>query len=149
MALNMHQHGINRSLILHLRKKFPEARVDLKYDGYVIPDKRPLILIEPLINVNESETKQRQSIEVSHHYQIGLFDANSVQLSINQERLADVFNFDRIIYYDTLKTPIEQAGSFLCVLNDITPIFSDDLTKKSEFYRVYFDVEIINTKRSR
>lgn len=147
MALNMHQHGINRSLVLNLREKFPDARVDIIFDGYKMPDVRPLITIEPLIFTNDLRIKQRDAVDVTYHYQVGLHDENSVQLSINQERLQDVFNFDRFTYFDTLKDPIQATGSFLCKLNDITPMLSDEISRETEYHRVYFDVEIITTKR--
>lgn len=143
----MHQHGINRSLILHLRDKFPEAQVNLKYDGYEMSDKRPLILIETMLNSNEYLSKQREATQVTYRYQIGLFDINSVQLSINQERLATVFNYDKFPYYDTLKSPAILTGYFLCNLTGIVPMPNDDLTKSSDNHRVYFDIEIENIKR--
>lgn len=146
---NMHQHGLNRSLILHLREVLPDVRVDLVFDGYKMPAERPLITIESMPSNNEIVAKQRQAIETIYRYQIGLHDENSVQLSINQERLQDVFNFDRFTYFDTLKDPTEPAGSFLCELTNITPMLSDEISRESEYHRVYFDVEIKVTKRRR
>jgi len=143
----MHQHGINRSLILHLRDKFPEAQVNLKYDGYEMSDKRPLILIETMLNSNEFISKQREANQITYRYQIGLFDSNSAQLSINQERLADVFNYDKFPYYDTIQSPAVLTGYFLCNLTAVVPMPNDDLTKRSNNHRVYFDIEIENIKR--
>lgn len=143
----IHQHGLNRSLILHLREKFPNVRVDLKFDGYEIPAERPLIIVEPMQNNNEILTKQREAIETIYRYQIGLYEKNSVELSIKQERLQDVFNFDRFTFYDTLQSPAIQTGFFYCELTAVTPMPADDISKKSEYNRVYFDVEIKDTKR--
>lgn len=144
----IHQHGLNRSIVSHLRKVFPEARVDLKFDGYEMPEVRPLILVEPMPNSNEIRAKQREAIETTYRYQIGLFDTNSVNLSINQERLQQVFNFDRFAFHDTLQSPAPLTGYFLCDLTGVNPIHPDDLSKKSDYHRVYFDVEIQDTKRS-
>ena len=148
MTNNMHAHGLNRSIITHLRARFPNARVDLKFDGYKMSADRPLILVESLVNNFSGISKQREGINAAYHYQIGLFDENSVNLSINQERLQNVFMFDRFNYYDTLQSPQELAGYFYCELSAVTPMPTSDITKQSEYNRVYFDVEITTTKRS-
>ena len=147
--MNLHQHGLNRSIIIHLREKFPDVQVDLKFDGYQMPEVRPLILIEPMQNNYEILAKQREAIGAIYRYQIGLYDKNSVELSIKQERLQDIFNFDKFPFYDTLQSPAIQRGYFYCELTDIVPMPADDLSKKSGYHRVYFDVEIKTTKRRR
>src|SRR5690625_209202 len=94
-AGGLHQHGLNRAIIRHLREKFPEIRVDLKFDGYKKPAERPLIIIEGMQNNNDYISEQRESMQTIYRYLIGLHDVNTVQLSINQERLQDVFNFEK------------------------------------------------------
>lgn len=125
----------------------PGVRVDLHFDGYVMPDERPLILVEPMQINNEIRAKQREAIETIYRYQIGLYGKTSVDLSVNQERLQQVFNFDRITFYNTLKEPAEQAGFFYCDLTAVVPMPADTLSQKSDYHRVYFDVEIQDTKR--
>lgn len=142
----MHQHGLNRSLILHLREALPEARVDLKFDGYKMPAERPLVLIEPMQNNYEILAKQREAIGAIYRYQIGLFDKTSVNLSINQEKLTQIFNFDKFAFYDTLQSPSPVTGYFLCDLTGITPMPADDISLESNYHRVYFDVEIQTEK---
>src|SRR5690625_1932076 len=95
---NLHQHGLNRAIIRHLREKFPEIRVELKFDGYEMPSERQLIIIEGMQNNNESISKQCEAMQTIYRYQIGLHDVNSVQLSINQERLQNVFNFEKFTF---------------------------------------------------
>lgn len=145
--VNVHQHGLNRSLIMYLRDKFPEMQVDLKYDEYKMPQTRPLILVEPMQNNFEAISKQREAVQTTYRYQIGLYDKNSVQLSLNQERLANVLMYDEFPYYDTLISPPELTGYFLCNLTAVVPIPNDDVSKSSDNNRVYFDVEIENIKR--
>ena len=140
--MNLNQHGLNRSLILHLREKFPNVRVDLKFDGYEIPAERPLIIVEPMQNNNEILTKQREAIETIYRYQIGLYEINSVELSIKQEQLQQTFNFDTFEFYDWLQSPPKLTGYFLCELSAVVPIPPSEITKRSEYNRVYFDVEI-------
>src|SRR5690625_1046719 len=141
-----HEHGCNRSLIIGLNDK-TGIKTDLIYDGYEIPEDRPLITVEPIQDEFLILSKQRESVEVTRHYQIGLHDVNSVQLSINSERLRNIFLFEEFTYYDTLKNPAEIAGSFLCKLTAVVPITADDISEKSAYHRVYFDVEITNIKR--
>src|SRR5690625_1620345 len=146
--VTLHQHGLNRSLILHLRDKLGEDfRISLHSDGLTLPEERPLILIEQMQSNSEILTKQREAIETIYRYQIGLFDVNSAQLSINQERLQRIFNFDEIPFYDTLQSPHKMTGYFLCNLTAVTPMPASDISKRSEYNRVYFDVEINDIKR--
>ncbi len=145
--MTLHQHGLNRSILLYLREKFSDAQVDLMFDGYEMSAERPLILIEPMLNNYEILAKQREAVGVTYRYQIGLFDKNSVNLSINQERLQDVFNFDKFPFYDTLQSPAIQTDCFYCDLTDVVPMPNGDLSKRSNNHKVYFDIEIQDTKR--
>lgn len=143
----IHQHGLNRAIVLHLRERFPNVQVDLKFDGYEIPNTRPLIVVEPMPNNNQILAKQRESIETIYRYQVGLYESNSVDLSIKQERLQHVFNFDRFAFYNTLQSPPNLTGYFYCELLAVVPMPAQVITKKSEYHRVYFDVEITDIKR--
>lgn len=144
--MTLHQHGLNRAIVRHLRERFPEIRVDLHFDGYVMPAERPLILVEPMQNNNEILAKQREAVETIYRYQIGLYGKTSVDLSVNQERLQAVFNFDRFTFYDTLQSPAIAAGFFFCKLTSVVPMPADDITKQSDYHHVYFDVEIYDNK---
>src|SRR5690625_2983395 len=91
--------------------------------------------------------KFRRVLFRSYRYQIGLHDVNSVQLLINQERLQNVFNFEKFTFYDTLESPSEATGYFLCNLTAVVPMPNDDITRGSDNHRVYFDIEIEDIKR--
>lgn len=143
----LHQHGLNRAILRHLREAMPDTRVDLLFDGYDMPADRPLIIVEPMQNTNSILTKRREAIQTIYRYQIGLFDENSVQLSKNQERLQQVLNFDEIAFYDTLQETMPLVGYFSCFLMDVVPMPNDDASRISDNHRVYFDVEIYDVKR--
>lgn len=145
--MTLHQHGLSRSIITHLRDRFADVKVDLIFDGYVMAKERPLITVEQMQNNYEGISKQRESIETIYRYQIGLRDANSVQLSLNQERLMRVFLFDTFTFYNTLETPFREEGVFGCELKAVTPMPNGDISKKSDNHIVYFDVEITDIKR--
>lgn len=141
-------HGINRSLVMHLRNRFPNNAVGVVFDGYKYPDKRPLITIQHIMTNVSKLSKNREAMQSLYRYQVGLFDVNNAQLSLNQERVQDVLSFDKFPYYDTTKEPAELAGFFRCQVEAVTPIYSDDITNESEINRVYFDVTINDIKRS-
>lgn len=142
----MHQHGLNRSVVKHLREKMSDIKVDLHFDGYELSNERPLIVVKQMQSNSEAISKQREGVEVIYRYQVGLYDDNSVNLSINQERLQDVFLFDEFSFYDTLRDS-EKTGSFLCDLNAVVPIRPENISEKSSYHRVYFDIEISTIKR--
>ena len=121
-------------------------RVDLVFDGYMMPSERPLITVENMQSNYEILTKQRESIQATYRYQIGLHDVNSVELSKNKEIITNLFNFHRFKYFE--ESPDNIEGFFYCVLTAVVPMPASDVSKKSEYNRVYFDVEIENIKRS-
>src|SRR5690625_5775592 len=60
--ISLHSFPTRRSSDL-LREKFPEMRVDLKFDGYKIPAECLLIIIEGMQNNIESISKQREAMQ--------------------------------------------------------------------------------------
>lgn len=145
--MSLHQHGLNRSIIMRIREAFPSVKVDLLFDGYVMAVDRPLITVESMQSNFERITKLREGVETTYRYQIGLHDANSVGLSINQEKLQRLFNFERFDFYNTLEIPFVKIRVFDVELMAVTPIPASDISKKSEYNRVYFDIEITDIKR--
>src|SRR5690625_7868330 len=107
-----HQHGFNRSLIIGLNDK-TGIKTELIYDGYDFPKNRPLITVEPIQDDFIILSKQRESVEVTRHYQIGRKEVKNVQLTINSERLKDEFLFEELTYYKQLINLVEIAGCFL------------------------------------
>lgn len=145
--MNLTQYGLDRSIILGLRERMGDGfRVDLVFDGYKIPSDRPLITIENMQSNYEQVSKLREGINATYRYQIGLHDVNSVELSKNKENIANLFNFHRFKYFED--SPENIMGFFYCVLTAVVPLPASDVSKHSEYNRVYFDVEIENIKRS-
>lgn len=146
--MTLHQHGLDRSVMRHLRERMGEGvQVDLHFDGYEMPSTRPLILIEQMQSNFEYISKGRESVESIYRYQIGLYDTNGISLSKNQERLQRIFNFDTFTFYNTFESPWTSEGSFMCELMAIVPMPADDISQKSDYNRIYFDVEITDIKR--
>ena len=144
--MNLTQYGLDRSIILGLRERMGEGfRVDLVFDGYKTPSVRPLITVENMQSNYESISKLREGINATYRYQIGLHDVNSVELSRNKEIIANLFNFHRFKYFE--ESPDNIEGFFYCELTAVTPMLASDISKRSEYDRAYFDIEIESIKR--
>lgn len=144
--MSLNAYGLDRSIILGLRERLGDGvRVDLVYDGYKIPESRPLVTVEDLQSNYEVVSKLREGIRTIYRYQVGLHDVNSVELSKRKEVIANLFNFHRFNYFT--ESPDNIEGFFYCELTAVVPMPASDISKKSEYHRVYFDVEIENIKR--
>lgn len=144
--MSLNQYGLDRSIMVGLREKMGDKfRVDLIYDGYEFPRERPLITVENMQSNYEPVSKLREGIGTIFRYQIGLHDVNSVELSKNKDIVASIFNFHRFKYFT--ESPDIVKGFFYCELTAVVPMPASDISKKSEYHRVYFDVEIETIKR--
>ena len=138
--------------IYSLQRFFDERfglRADWKYDGYQYPSQRPFITIEALMDERITLSKQRESVQVIDHLQIGYHASNIVDRTQMAEKIADVLTFEEIPYYDTQESAAVPSGFFVVEVTSVTPISPDDISNKSEYHRVYFDVEIEKIKRRR
>lgn len=145
--MNLKQYGLDRSMIIAMREGMGgEFGVDLIFDGYEMTKVRPLITIEDMQSNYEQVSKLREGIQTTYRYQIGLHDVNSIELSKNKEKMAHIFNFHRFKYIE--ESPVDVIGFFYCKLTAVVPMPASDISKRSEYNRVYFDIEIENIKRS-
>lgn len=138
--------------IYSLQRFFGERfglRADWKYDGYQYPSQRPIITIEALMDERITLSKQRESIQVIDHLQLGYHASDIVDRTQMAENIADVLTFEEIPYYDTQESVAVPSGFFVVEVTSVTPISPDDISNKSEYHRVYFDVEIEKIKRRR
>lgn len=138
--------------IYSLQRFFGERfglRADWKYDGYQYPSQRPFITIEALMDERITLSKQRESIQVIDHLQLGYHASDIVDRTQMAENIADVLTFEEIPYYDTQESVAVPSGFFVVEVTSVTPISPDDISNKSEYHRVYFDVEIEKIKRRR
>ena len=140
------QYDLENSLVLFLEREL-KIRTDLVYDGYEFPEDRPFITIEPMQNNIEILTKRREAVQRIYRYQIGLHADNPVSLRHLQEDISDLLTFRKIPYYNTQESVDDPIGYYLCDLTAVVPMPADELSRKSEYHRVYFDIEIENIKR--
>lgn len=124
-------------------------RADWKYDGYQYPSQRPFITIEALMDERITLSKQREAVQVIDHLQIGYHATNIVDRTQTAEKIADLLTFEEIPYFNTQESVAIPSGFFVVEVASVTPISPDDISNKSEYHRVYFDVEIEKIKRRR
>lgn len=142
----MNQYDLQNSLRFFFIRELSLA-CDIIYDGYKLPEMRPLVTIEPMQNNYASLSKQREAIQSIYRFQIGLRANNAVELVQLQERITNAFLFEKIPYFNTQVSVDEPVGFFVVDLTAVVPMPAEDINKHSERHKVYFDIEIENIKR--
>jgi|SRR5699024_5739112 len=121
----------------------------IKYDGMSLPKDKPFALVETRPSSNEQLSKQRETINITYRFQIGIFANSSYELSGYREILNELFLFEEIPYYDEEGT---KTDKYFSIESDfrIVPIFSDDISKETTRHRFYIDAEVkVNTHKNR
>lgn len=123
------------------------VRADWVSDGYKHPTARPYITIETLTDERITLSKQRESVQIIEHLQFGYHAINIVDRTDMAEEIADLLTFEDVPYFDTRKSLEVPSGFFVVGVTSVVPISPDDISKHSDYHRVYFDVEIEKIKR--
>src|SRR5690625_4417406 len=123
-------------------------RADWVHDGYEYPEVKPFITIETLTDERTILTKQREDVRVIDHLKIGYHASNIVDRTKQAEKIARLLTFKKIPYFDTNKSVDEPVGFFVVEVTAVVPMPASDINRKSEYNRVYFDVEIEKIIRS-
>lgn len=141
MTKRKRQHGLQYSVIEHLKDE-TGLRVDWVYDGYKKPKDEIYVTVEQMQNNYEYIVKLREAVQSIHRLQVGLHAQSNGERSKLQDDIERIFMFDKFTYYDTEKSPAIACGSFLVEMKSVTPMPSGDITDKSGYHTVYFDIEI-------
>lgn len=136
-----HQHGLQHSIITHLRNKLG-IRVDWVFDGYTKPTAKPFVTVEQMQNNNEILSKGREAVETIYRFQVGLHAQSTSDRSRLQTKIKRIFLFDEIPFIDTDKSPALASGFFMCELMAEVPMPAGDISNTSDYHTVYFDIEI-------
>ena len=138
-------------VIYSLQKFFDDklgVRADWVFDGYKHPTSRPYITIEILTDERVTLSKQRESVQIIDHLQIGYHAINVIDRTDMSEEISDLLTFQEIPYFDTEQSITEPTGDyFITEITAVTLISPEDISRTSEYHRVYFDVEIEKIKR--
>lgn len=134
------QLDLQHSLRTHLADKTGLPTVWV-YDGAQLPKEKPFITIEQMQNNIEILSKQRESIQTIYRFQVGLFADSASERARKQDEIK------RILLKDTIElisaeTVGQSLGFFNATVTAEVPIPAEDLSDKTKYHRVYFDVEI-------
>lgn len=111
------------------------------YDGVSLPVAKPFITIEQMQNNNEVISKLREAVQTTFRFQVGLHANTANERARKQDQLRNIFLFDDIELLDT-DTPGKSLGFFNTNLTAEVPMTADDLSAKTSYHRVYFDIEV-------
>lgn len=144
--MEIKQYDLQYALQRYLREK-TGMPADIVYDGYKLNESRPLITIEQMQNNLESISKLREGIQVIYRFQVGLHASNAVEKVKTQETISYALTFGDVPYFNTAQSIDDPVGFFVAKLNAVVPMPAEDITKRSSYHRVYFDVEVSAIKR--
>ncbi len=142
----MNNYDILYSLQMFFKDRFG-LRADWVSDGYEYPTERPFITIEFLPDERIERVKNLEALQIIEHLQIGYHAKNIVDRTKQSEKIADALTFTKIPYFNTDKSIDNSVGFFSVKVTSVVPLGADDINRKSEYHRVYLDVEIEKIKR--
>ncbi|MEK3887254.1 hypothetical protein [Bacillus sp. FSL K6-3431] len=146
--MNVHQHGLQHSIITHLRA-LTGLTVIWQYGGVKLPASTPFITVEQMQNNNAILTKQREAVQSIYRFQIGYFASSANDRARRQDVIKRSLIFDTIEYLDTDRSPAQADGFFRCELTAEEPFNAEGIEDISQYHRVYFDVEIDTVMRAK
>jgi len=112
------------------------------YDGVQLADAggKPFITVKQMVNSTEILSKGREAVQTTFAFEVGLYTESARERAKLQDELHRLFIFDRIPLLNAETG--EQRGVLTVDAPFITPIDADELNVKTNYHRVYFDVEI-------
>lgn len=142
------QHALQSSLIAHLRT-LTGLETLWHYGGIVLPASAPFLVVEQMQNNNAILTKQREAVQSTYRFQVGLFAKTASDRAKTQDVIKRSLIFDEIEYLDTSKSPAVVDGFFRAELTAEVPFSVEEIEDVSQYHRVYFDIEIVRVLRRR
>ena len=143
----VNQLNIQHSLRTHLQNRLGVSAIWV-FDGVKLPDEsaRPFITVEQMQNNVTQRVKMREAVRQVYRFQIGLRAATISQRAQIQDAMEDIFNYDQIPLLDAGTGASAPAGYFNADLTAVVPMPADNAEAKSEYHRVYFDIEVNEIK---
>ncbi|MEH6971686.1 hypothetical protein [Bacillus sp. JJ675] len=137
------QIDLQYSIKQHLAEK-TGYKVVWIYDGVTLPDTKPFITIEQMQNNTSMLAKLRETFRTIYHFQVGVYANSAAERADVQETVRKIFLFDRFKLIDT-EAPSKELGLFCVDMTAETPISAEDLSDKTSYHRVFFDIEVDST----
>ncbi len=112
----------------------------LMYDGVKLPESKPFITVEQMQNNLEFISKQREAVETTFRFQLGLYANSLTERTRKQDEIRDLFLFEDIpLYTDSGEL---TAGFFRVGITNEVPLSAEDTSDKTKMHRLYFDIEV-------
>ena len=135
-------HEIQASLKRFIEQQTGRAVVWI-YDGVSLSNvAKPFYTIEALQNNTAVLSKQRESMQTLHRFQIGVYAANSTEKARKSGELRDLLNFNAIPLLNTTVSPATTRGYFYALVTAETSIPADSTDAQSNYHRTYLDVTV-------
>lgn len=131
--------------LTHSLRAYLEVSTGIKsvwiFDGVKLPVERPLITVEQMQNNNELISKQG-SFGTTFRWQVGLTATSIRERSILQDTIRErlMKNIELIS-----ATSGDKLGFFNVFITAETPISPEDISDKTSYHRIYFDVIVEQT----
>lgn len=138
---------MNQLDIQHSLRTYFAAKHDMEvvwiYDGVKLPTAKPFMTIEQMQNNTSVLSKMRDAVQTLYRFQVGLQAVSASQRAQLQEQIHRGLLFDKIPLLDA-SNPSSPASGFFVVEGDIsvTPISAEDVSDKTQYHKVYFDVTV-------
>lgn len=140
VAITISQMAIAYSLEVFIGEKL-DMPAHIKFDGFEMPEDKPFAIIEYRQNNTSQLSKARESMQTIFRIQLGIFAESSWKLSEYQEKLRNLFMFNKIPLYNDEGILTDSFFLFEPDFNEV-PISSGDITDKTSRHRMYFDLEV-------
>ncbi|WPP37724.1 hypothetical protein [Bacillus sonorensis] len=134
------QFDLQYSIKKHLAEKTGYKIVWI-YDGVTLPDMKPFITIEQMPSSTAMLAKLRETVRTIYHFQVGVYANSATERAAIQEKVRKIFLFDRFKLIDA-NDPSKELGLFCVDMTAETPISAEDLSDKTNYHRVFFDIEV-------
>lgn len=132
--------------VQHSLIEYVESKLNIPtlwhYDGVQLADAggKPFITVKQMVNSTEILSKGREAVQTTFAFEVGLYTESARERAKLQDELHRLFIFDKIPLLNAETG--EQRGVLTVDAPFITPIDADELNVKTNYHRVYFDVEI-------
>ncbi len=135
------QTNIQYSLIQHIKAKTGLNTLWL-FDGISLPTAKPFVTVEQMPNTSLNFSKGRTALRTYFHFQVGIYASSANERAKLQDVVKNALYFESINLYDAEKTPANIVGSFYADVLGETPIAPEDPSDKTNYHKVYLDVEV-------
>lgn len=115
----------------------------LHFDGAVLPEEKPFIVVKQRSTTNTVISKMRESINLTYRYEVGLFERSLADRTKSQSKIRDLFLFEKMPLYD--REGNRTGRSVWVDIENETTLDAEDISDETKTHRMYFDIEVKGT----